>query len=221
MRRTISSRWATTVTSRAVATSSISCAVRVPDTSSSRSLYRSSVARAWLARDRIAAESSSTYRAPSRYRAMIRMDLLTEITGQPAEPGRGERHPQLETAAAHLVHGGPVTQHDQRAGVPAQDALQPVAEHGARGQRGQGGPAARLPGPGVPVPGLPDADARAADARAADARAADARVADVGAVRVLVVVGWRHKTPGGCWTGPVYRRLRPAGRQSAAEGGGL
>ena len=81
MRRTISRRWATAVTSRTVARSSISSAVSAPETSSSRSLYRSRVASAWLARDKMAAEPSSTYRVPSRYSPMIRIDLLTATTG--------------------------------------------------------------------------------------------------------------------------------------------
>ena len=70
-------------TSRTVTRSSISSADSVPVTSSSRSLYRSRVASAWLARDRIAAESSRTCRCPSTYRAMIRIDWLTEMTGKP------------------------------------------------------------------------------------------------------------------------------------------
>src|ERR1035441_4012056 len=53
----------------------------VPAASFSRRLRRSSVASAWWARDRRAADSSSTYRIPSVYSAMIRIDLLTEITG--------------------------------------------------------------------------------------------------------------------------------------------
>ena len=83
MRRTISSRCTTATASRTVTRSSISSAESVPLTSSSRSLYRSSVANAWLARDRIAAESSMTCRWPSTYRPMMRIDWLTEITGRP------------------------------------------------------------------------------------------------------------------------------------------
>jgi hypothetical protein len=81
IRRTISSRCTTATASRTVTRSSISNADSVPETSSSRSLYRSSVANAWFARDRIAAESSNTCRWPLTYRPMIRMDWLTEMTG--------------------------------------------------------------------------------------------------------------------------------------------
>ena len=83
IRRTISSRCATAETSRTVTRSSISSAESVPATSSSRSLYRSRVASAWLARDRIAAESSRTRRCPSTYSAISRIDWLTETTGKP------------------------------------------------------------------------------------------------------------------------------------------
>jgi hypothetical protein len=41
------------------------------------------VASAWFARDRIAAELSSTYRRPATYRPITRIDWLTEMTGWP------------------------------------------------------------------------------------------------------------------------------------------
>ncbi len=83
IRRTISRRCATAVTSRTVTRSSISRADSVPATSSRRSLYRSSVASAWLARDRIAEDSSRTRRSPCTYSAISRIDWETETTGKP------------------------------------------------------------------------------------------------------------------------------------------
>ena len=178
MRRTISRRWATAVTSRTVTRSSISSAESVPATSSRRSLYRSRVASAWFARDRIAADSSRTRRSPFTYSAISRMDWLTDddrevaLLGDPvrravagagllggdrrvrhelhtgpvdlgdvlvedqravelaqlAQPRRGELDVQDEAARAHRVDGLVEAEHDQTAGVAAQDALQAVAE---------------------------------------------------------------------------------------------
>ena len=81
MRRTISSSWSTEVTSRTVTRSSISRASRPAEVSLRRALYRSRVASAWFARARIASLGSMTWRLPSTYREMIRMDWLTEMTG--------------------------------------------------------------------------------------------------------------------------------------------
>ena len=64
--------------------SSISSADRTEETSSSLNLYRSKVASAWFARLRMAEESSNTCRCPRTYKAIVRMDLLTDSTGNPA-----------------------------------------------------------------------------------------------------------------------------------------
>src|SRR5215469_8796922 len=80
---TSSSCWATTAMSATVARSSISIAVSARVVSSSRRLCRSSVASSWCARPSSAPESCSTYRSPAANTAIVRIDLLTEMTGKP------------------------------------------------------------------------------------------------------------------------------------------
>ena len=59
--------------------------------------------------------------------------------GQLAQPGGGELDVEREAAGGQLLDGPVVAEHDQRTGAAAQDALQTVAQLGARGHGGEGG----------------------------------------------------------------------------------
>ena len=60
--------------------------------------------------------------------------------GELAQAGRGEVDIEWEAARAERLDATVVAEHDQGAGIAAQDALQPVAKFGAGSHRGQGGP---------------------------------------------------------------------------------
>src|SRR6478752_3342902 len=60
--------------------------------------------------------------------------------GQLAQPGGGEVDVEREAAAADRLDDLVVAEHDERTRAPAQDALQSVAQRGARRDGSEGGP---------------------------------------------------------------------------------
>ena len=72
-------------------------------------------------------------------RVMSRSTMMRAVhLGQLAQPGGGERDVEGEAAGADRLDDAVVAEHDQGTGTAAQDALEPVAQGGARGDRRQG-----------------------------------------------------------------------------------
>src|SRR5690606_12649702 len=90
-------------------------------------------------------------RRPDDARAVTVEDDRPVHLRQLPQPRAGELDVQLEAAGADGLDGPVVSEHDQRAGATPQDALQAVAELGARGDRGERR-AQRLVVPALHVP---------------------------------------------------------------------
>src|SRR5690606_38507902 len=130
---------------------------------------------------------------------------------QLAQPGRGELHVELEPAGAEPFHGVVVAEHDEGAGLPAQDALQAVAQRGARGHRRERGPPPFVQPPAVHRHSTSHRGQPSSATSAFSARHAHAGRHVTGEVSTV-------SPPGGVPAGPVPGPR--AGTRGARPGGG-